>query len=275
MFMASGMAARAQDTSGAPWIHSSIANMAATNIPIPSEASRDPDLILRSLTAGTWETSPVALVKSGSIATLVTADAESNTLDTAQALILLEDANKLYRAGAVAEAIGHLTTGLSRLKKPDALALLYERIGIMEFRQGNFEKAADFFRSACDLRPTANAPRLNLAAALMSAGRYSEAERAIRLLVVSSSQDPTMRFSICFNMACIRSMEGNAIDALLWLWLAAREDALGTLASLSDAQLDPIRDQQGFQAIRESLRDYKPDVGQDESVFDTGLKLVR
>lgn len=249
-------------TGDVPWSRAPIYSIAATNRPHFQPVPVDPyKVALRELD----EPFHVSLLADTNTALSPTriyllepdegdvAAAYEQAAETEDVRALVREADRLSRSGDTEEAEGLLLGALPQIRSPEHKATLYGRLGHYLFRANKMQEAAEYMKLAIVNRPSD--PRLasNLAAALLTLGQLDDAEQLLGRINLALEFDPSLIFSVHFNLACIHSLRNDPDLAFAALTRAAESDPISTFASLGDTQLDNLRLDPRFQRVQEGL----------------------
>ena len=146
--------------------------------------------------------------------------------------LAFERAYALYKCGKVDESLRILQTETSQDERESTRAMQLE--AQLMYRAGRHDEAATIYEAlfrdrADDVGESPNTA-VNLAAALVAAGRGSDLAAALKRLKMS----PKDSFELAFNFACALLETGNLADAADYLTLAKNQGA----ETLMDEDLD-------------------------------------
>ena len=145
------------------------------------------------------------------------------------------------RTGRPAEAVAHLRAAFDASPTEEAGFALYE--ALVESRQ--FEEALELCEHPA-LPGSRFAAYVNLQSEAFHAGAYDLSARA-GLAAFQERPEPV----VAFNLACAYGQVGDVETGLAWLERALAEGFDDYEAFSSDADLDPLRELDGFERLRE------------------------
>ena len=169
---------------------------------------------------------------------------------------ILTEVENLVANDEKIKAIDKLTFELENVQYPDSKYQMNHQIGLIYYSMGKFSEAANFMELAVKLNPRDAAITCNLSAIYLYLGKVDEALDALSKIstkLLIRDKQHNMLFSTHFNYACAYALKLQKEEALAHLELSARYDPVNTLTSMSDTQLDNIRNESVFKEIRKRL----------------------
>ena len=174
-----------------------------------------------------------------------------------------------------------------RLDLPDALARIYERLGLpakardqwlelgeIHEIQDEREAAENIYRHLCELMPRDAECRRRLASLLEDTGNRAEALRHLQTLADLAGQDGDAEHQVQYLQRMLTLEPGNetTLKALTEVWIALdREDELfETLSSLERIYTADRRYEEAIQALQ-SLKELRPD---EPELMDRTIELL-
>lgn len=165
----------------------------------------------------------------------------------------IRSSNILFRKGEQERAYNNLNDLLDVVTEDDLREELWSAMGVMRFKQLDYDSAAHCFEQARMYKPNDVRLACNLAAAYMSNGNLENAASLLKEIPLSLIDNNGVAVAIQFNLACIYSMMDQKSDALEHLSLAAHIDPAFTGTHIGDTQLDSIRSEKRFSAITRQI----------------------
>lgn len=165
-------------------------------------------------------------------------------------------ADRLFRDQQATNAIAALKDLLPVIRTTSLQVTILNRLAAYHFRLQLYDTAVSFMRRAHEVDPSDLVTGCNLAATLLQRGQAEEALRILETIPEGAIDRPTLVFSLQFNIACANSLLGNSEQALRHLARAVQADPASAAVSLGDPQLDNVRADDRFVALRKALEDY-------------------
>jgi tetratricopeptide (TPR) repeat protein len=169
---------------------------------------------------------------------------------------ILKEAEDLRRTGHNLDAIGLIQSNLVTVAGTQARFELYNALGNHLHGLREYGDAADAFEEALNLKPNNPMLACNLAAVLLNLNQVDRALEALGRVdsaVLAPQERARILYHTHFNYACAFSLKSKLEESLTHLELAAKFDPVRTLSDLGDPQLDNLRADGRFAALREGL----------------------
>ncbi len=182
---------------------------------------------------------------------------ESETLrdrqEQASVRRLLSETDILMRNNRKELAFANLEEALPGIEAPYNRLAILARLGTLLFRDQQYDRAVIHMREAVQIEPADIVMVSNLAAGLLSIGDVDEALEHLTSINLRTIRNPSLAFSVLFNLACGYSLKNDVEKSLSHLLGAANVDPASTIASLGDTQLDNIRSDLRFKNLQSQL----------------------
>lgn len=226
--------------------------------PPPPDPSRDALLSLISAPTNEFSAPPLLVTRISALdARSASPDADAERrFEVVRVRDTITTTDRLFREDKTTNAIAVLKELLPVLRTKSLQITVLNHIAAYHFRLQEVDEALAFMRRAYEVDPGDIMTACNLAATLLQRGYAEESLGILMAIPPDAINRPTLMFSIQFNLACAYSLLRRPDDAFRHLAYAVQADPASAIVSLGDPQLDSIRPDNRFTAIRRALEDY-------------------